>query len=154
LWGVDRRKTLVAVSMLVLLFASPILVTLESVRDLGARNLVPEVFVEMTSVMADLPPDRALAPPQMGLLLPAYTHHSVWAGHWFLTPDYWSRVDQYAAMVADPRKQGELLELLREESIRYLVVPVNVSDRLALALEGNVAERIRIGGLELLILNG
>ena len=153
LWGVDRRKTLVAVSMLVLLFTSPILVTLESVRELGARNLVPEVFVEMTSVMADLPPDRALAPPQMGLLLPAYTHHSVWAGHWFLTPDYWSRVDQYAARVADPGMEGELLELLREESIRYLVVPANVSDRLALALEGNVAERIRIGGLELLILH-
>jgi hypothetical protein len=139
--------------MLVLVLASPILVTLESVRDLEARNLVPEVFVEMTSTMAELPEGRALVPPQMGMLVPAYTHHSVWAGHWFLTPDYWSRVDQYASMIADPGKQGELLELLREESIRYLVVPANVSDRLALALEGDVAERIRIGELELLTLS-
>ncbi len=153
LWDVDLRKTLAAVLMLVLLFASPILVTLESVRDLEARNLVPEVFVEMTSAMAELPPGRALVPPQMGMLVPAYTHHPVWAGHWFLTPDYWSRVDQYAAMIGDPGRQRALLELLQVERIRYLVVPAKVGDRIASALGSKVQDRLPRGELELLTLS-
>lgn len=151
-WGVRGRRRLVAISTLVLLFASPILVTLESIRELGERNLVPEVFVEATSRMAELPPGRSLVPPQMGMLVAAYTHHSVWAGHWFLTPEYWTRVDQYAALVADPGRQEDLLELLRVEQFRYLAVPAVVGDRINGALEGRVLERHPIGELELMVL--
>lgn len=151
-WGGSGRRSLVAISMLVLLLASPILVTLESVRELGERNLVPEGFVEMTSMMAELPPSRALVPPQMGLLVAAYTHHSVWAGHWFLTPDYWARVDQYAALVADPGRLEDLLELLQVKRIRYLVVPAVVGDRINGALKGRVLQRLPRGELELMVL--
>jgi hypothetical protein len=151
-WGVSSRRSLVAISTLVLLFASPILVTLESIRELRERNLVPEIFVEATSRMAELPPGRSLVPPQMGMLVAAFTHHSVWAGHWFLTPEYWTRVDQYAALVADPGRQEDLLELLRVKRFRYLVVPAAVGDRIDGALEGRVLERHPIGELELMVL--
>lgn len=151
-WGLSGRRSLVAISMLVLLFASPILVTRESIRDLEERNLVPAIFVETTLAMAERPPGRALVPPQMGMLVAAYTHHSVWAGHWFLTPEYWSRAEQYAALVGDPSREQELAELLQTEQIRYLVVPAPVGDRIAGALKGEVLERLQKGELELLTL--
>ena len=151
-WGLSGRRSLVAISMLVLLFASPILVTLESIRELAERNLVPEMFVQTTSAMAEMPPGRSLVPPRMGMLVAANTHHSVWAGHWFLTPDYWSRVEQYAALVGNPSREQELAQLLQMEQIRYLVVPAPVGDRIAGALKGKVLKRHPKGDLELMVL--
>ncbi|MDH3746009.1 MAG: hypothetical protein OES47_12985, partial [Acidobacteriota bacterium] len=97
-----RLARLAWAALLVLVFASPLLVTLESVTDLRERNLVPAVFLETTAVLAELPQGRVLAPPKIGLVIPAYTHHRVWAGHWFLTPDYWPKVELYAQLVSDP----------------------------------------------------
>ena len=90
----------------------------------------------------------------MGLLVPAHSPHRVWAGHWFLTPDYWPRVEQYASLVGEPSRQPDLLALVERERIRYLVVPRETAERLVPALGSRPVERLRIQGLELLVLAG
>jgi hypothetical protein len=149
--GVGARLVLAVLT--VLLFVNPLLVTAESLSELRERNLVPRAFLEASAQLGQLPPGRVLAPPQMGLHVAARTSHSVWAGHWFLTPDYWRRVERYALLVADPAGPAELARLVAEERIDYVVVPQEAAERLAGALADRLRERQALAGLELLVID-
>jgi len=136
--------------LLLLLFATPVLVTVESVSDISKRNLIRREFVEATNKLAGLPPGRVLAPPQLGLLLPAYTAHRVWVGHWFMTPEYKSKVKLYRQLVSDPDRESELQQLLTSQKIDYLVVPANVGARIVATLGPRVIAKQSVPGLEII----
>jgi hypothetical protein len=142
------RSALVIV--LVALFAGPVAVTFESLTDLPKRNLMPREFIDATSELARLPPGRVLSPPQMGLLVPASTSHSVWAGHWFLTPDYWPKAELYGQLIADPAREKELRGLVDAERIDYLIVPSQAAARLGEAFGDDLEQQRSLGGLHLL----
>ena len=136
--------------MLLLLFATPVLVTVESVSDIRKRNLIPREFVEATNQLAGLPPGRVLAPPVLGQLIAAYTAHQVWAGHWFMTPEYRSKVKLYRQLVSDPDRESKLQQLLASQKINYLVVPANVGARIVTTLGPRVVAKQSVPGLEII----
>ena len=108
--------------LVALLFPSCLLVTAESVKDIARRNLVPAAYVEATDVLASLPSGNALVPPLLGNMLPAYTSHRVWVGHWWLTPDAPRRTADYESMATDSRQLARLRQVLADQSIRYAVL--------------------------------
>ncbi|MDH3745877.1 MAG: hypothetical protein OES47_12325, partial [Acidobacteriota bacterium] len=97
-----------------------------------------------------LPQGRVLAPPKIGLVIPAYTHHRVWAGHWFLTPDYWPKVELYPRLISDPARFAELNALLDQDRIDYLVVPTQVVPSLTAVLGPRLTRQHASGELAIL----
>jgi predicted membrane chloride channel (bestrophin family) len=85
-------------------------------------------------------------------VLPAFSAHRVWVGHWFLTPDFFEREAQLRRLLNDPRLEPQLEHLLEQQEIRYLVTHAARASALARRLGDRVARRRRVGGLELLIL--
>lgn len=142
------RGTLLLVA---LLFPSCALITAETVGNIARFNLVPAAYVEVTDALASLPAGNALVPPTLGNMLPAYTSHRVWVGHWFLTPDASRKSAEYASMTTDARQLARLRTVLREQHIRYLVVPQNQGGRLMQELGPAVVRRIAAGGLDILV---
>jgi hypothetical protein len=145
-----RAQRLALSAIVVLLFATPILVTIESLTDLPERNLIPRVFVEATNELAGLPQGRVFAPPEMGLLIGSYTPHQVWAGHWFMTPEYWPKVELYGQLISDRERASELRGILDAEQIDYVVVPEAVKDQIRLKIGDRVTATQSVGGLEIM----
>ncbi|MDH3308718.1 MAG: hypothetical protein OEO77_14545, partial [Acidimicrobiia bacterium] len=138
-----------AVVLMTALFGSFAFVTLESVTDVATRNRISLSHEGLIRELAGLPADRALVPPQLGNSVPAFTPHSVWAGHWALTRDFWPKVELYEHLTRDPARGDELKWLLESERIRYFVAPIDRSQRLGTLLSDRVEERRTIGELEL-----
>lgn len=143
---------LAAAGLLFLVFASFVFVTVDSVRDIRLRNFVPASYPRVIEILATRPPGNALVPPTLGTMLPAFTPHRVWVGHWFLTPDYSRRVNRYEALTTDPELFDQLTQLLRDQQIRYLVIPAERSDAVLEALGDRVDEHLRLGTMDLLVL--
>jgi hypothetical protein len=136
----------------VALFASPLVVTAGAIADVAASNLYPQSYARVVVDLAGRPAGNALVPPALGNLLPAYTPHRVWAGHWFLTPDEATRAARYEQLTGDPQRAAELRDLIARERIDYVVVPAARADAVAQALGPALVERAPQGGVELLVL--
>jgi hypothetical protein len=145
------RRALLAAAAAVLVSGS-ILQTVEAVRSVPEVSAAPTDLVEMTRLLAEQPTGNALVPSGLGNVLPAFSAHHVWTGHWFLTPDFFEREAQLRRLLNDPRLQPQLELLLDEHTIRYLVAPSARASSVARRLGDRVLERERVGGLELLIL--
>ena len=141
-----------AAALVFLTFVSFLLVTAESVGDVRRRNGVPQSYFEVVAALARRPNGNTLAPPELGNVIPAYTSHRVWVGHWFLTPDYHVKAARYEQLVQDPRQAAQLVELIDAQRIRYLVVPCQEGERLEGLLKPRLERRLRHGELEILVL--
>ncbi|MCP4204512.1 MAG: hypothetical protein GY769_21590, partial [bacterium] len=73
-------------------------------------------------------------------------------GQWFLTPDNEQKSRLYDRLVSDPEGTAELMLLLAEQRIDYLVMPAENAAAIAAALGDRVRERKTFGRLELLVL--
>ena len=104
------------------LFASAVLTTMNAIGDVGRQPTLSGDFPQILEELGREPPGRVLAPAELGNLIPAYTPHRVWVGHWFLTPDYLQRKRRYEDAVA-ANDSASLLALARQASADYLVVP-------------------------------
>jgi hypothetical protein len=91
-------------------------------------------------------------PSGLGNVLPAFSPHRVWVGHWFLTPDYDERHETFRRLISERSAAPRLRELVREQRIRYLVVPAARTKLVAEALGEAVVDRRPHGELELLVL--
>lgn len=138
----------------VLLFGTPFVVTARALADVARYDVFPADYGDVIVDLQRRPAGNALVPPTLGNLLPAYTPHRVWVGHWFMTPDKPARAQQYEAWTRDPAHAPELESVVERARIAYLVVPVEAAPALAQRLGGTVAERVRHGALELLVLRG
>jgi hypothetical protein len=141
-----------AVATVVALFAGSAVQTFDAVRSVPEVSAAPVELVEMVEVLSEQPTGNALVPSGLGNVLPAFSAHRVWIGHWFLTPDFFEREAQLRRLLKDPRMQPQLELLLEEQAIRYLVTHAARARSLARQLGDRVVERRRVGGLELLIL--
>jgi hypothetical protein len=141
-----------AVAGVVALSAGSVLQTYDAVRSVREVSAAPVELVEMVEHLAEQPTGNALVPSGLGNVLPAFSAHRVWVGHWFLTPDFFEREAQLRRLLNDPRLEPQLEHLLEQQEIRYLVTHAARASALARRLGDRVARRRRVGGLELLIL--
>jgi hypothetical protein len=136
----------------VALFGGSALQTLDALRTTRSVSAVPANAMALVEDLASAPAGNALVPSGLGNVLPAFTPHRVWVGHWFLTPDFFVRQQTYQRFVTDRSLTEQLRALLREQRIRYLVVPGSRADIVMKQLGNEVAERRSHGELVLLIL--
>jgi hypothetical protein len=136
----------------VALFGGALLQSADALRTAKSVGSVPADLMRLVETLAALPPGHVLAPSGVGNVVPAFTSHRVWVGHWFLTPDFFVREQRYQRLVSDRALTPELLALLREQRIRYFVVPARRAGVISRALGEDVLERRPHGELELLIL--
>jgi hypothetical protein len=150
--GAGWRGRAIAAVTLAALFSGSVLQTVDAVRSVPKVSAAPTDLVGMTELLAEQPTGNALVPSGLGNVLPAFSAHHVWIGHWFLTPDFFERATQLRRLLNDPRLLPQLELLLDEQAIRYLVAPSARSNSVARRLGDRVARRERVGSLELLIL--
>jgi hypothetical protein len=134
------------------LFASPLALTWEAMRDVDRDIVVPRPYLEVARLLGRERPGNVLAPWQIGHLIPAYGPQRSFVGHWFLTPDYKARVRIYDELIGDPRRTSDLLTLVERERIRYVVAPRSEEARLAAAFDARVVRMLRVDGVSVLLL--
>lgn len=118
-----RRWALLA---LCAIFVSPVTATWASVAEVADANegTVERGAMAIVTDLAKRPRGHVLAPPVLGNLIPALTHHRVWVGHWFLTPAFGDRVRRYRSFQAQPEGGWPgIATLVRRHRLRYLVLP-------------------------------
>jgi hypothetical protein len=92
----------------------------------STKSLSFQISADSLSVITHLkklPRGNVWASPVLSNLIPAYSGHRVYAGHWFLTP-YWPvRQPEYRSFIKGEYRSGELTKLLQNEKIRYAILP-------------------------------
>ncbi len=137
--------------LVVLAFSSSLASTIEAVAGVEQESAVPTYAKEIMLGLEGLPVGNVLAPAQIGNLIPAFTPHRTFVGHWFLTPDFRSKEDEYWRLVRDPRGHlGRFRELVENQNIRHLVVPEFAAGAVSSAFPGRLHEVTRADGLVLL----
>jgi hypothetical protein len=116
--------------------------------------VTPAAYLEVARLLAAEPAGNVLAPWDLGNVIPAYGPHRVYVGHWFLTPDYTTRAQAYATLVNTPGREVDLMTLLSEERVRYLVTPAAAEERLTTALGVRVTRVLRVPGVAVIFVLG
>lgn len=145
-------QRLAACGWMLALFLNAPLVTAESIGDIARRNLRPDSYRAVIDELAALPAGNVLTPPELGNVLPAYTSHRVWVGHWFLTPGFHDKSASYETLTTEEQATQQLIELIDNEALRYLVVPAERSVSLTRRLAERVDSRSTHGQLDILVL--
>ena len=147
------RKRVATLFLLVCLFQSPLTVTWRS----GKRALsyqVPGPIMSAISRLAQEPAGLVYTSPHLGTMIPAFTNHRAYVGHWFLTPDFATKQDYFLAL-ADGRISPEWLrDLIINEKIDYVLLPPGMPMPVLNALRTLASEVIETGGAVLLIIHG
>lgn len=108
------------VSLGFLLYSNPILVTLANSVDVFEKYAVPSELNQVLATLKSLPQGNVLCDPILGNFVPALTHHKVYVGHWFLTPDYPAKSRRYLEAM---HGRG-IRDLVKTENIAYIVAPL------------------------------
>lgn len=116
-------KRSIAVGTLLLTFVSFALVTAEATADIRRNNLRPAEYEQIVAELSALPAGRVLADHELGAILPTYTPHRVYVGHWFLSPDYLAKRDRYVTFTSDVKYASQLEQLVDAQAVDYLLVP-------------------------------
>jgi len=148
----SARNRWLAIGGGIALFGGVAFQTVEDVRSTRAVSAVPSDLMSVVETLSELPAGNALVPSGLGNVLPAFSAHRVWVGHWFLTPDYYERHETFRRLISDRSAAPRLRELVREQHIRYVVVPSVRYELVAKALGQALGERHPHGELELLVL--
>ncbi|MDG2304093.1 MAG: hypothetical protein P8R42_05460 [Candidatus Binatia bacterium] len=123
-WGTTTAAGRVATAALVFaLLPSVFFVTRDAIDDVKRENAFPAAYGDVIATLSDLPPGNALVPVQLGNLLPAFTPHRVWVGHWFLTPNAVAHGRHYQDLIDESVDPTDLRRLVDAQSIRYAVLP-------------------------------
>jgi len=154
--GGASRKATAALAILALC-ASSLFVTMISVKDsLNAK--VPAEFIQIARHLQTEPRGNVLAPPLLGTVLPAYVPTFVYAGHWFMTPEFSRRAEEYGHLLRffesgsrDPAVRAEIARFIAEQRFRYIIVPAPLAAQ-ARALIENVVDERQFTSLTLLVL--
>lgn len=149
--GPGLRPRALAGATCVALFGGALLQTVDDVRMTRVTSATPSELMAVVAALAKLPAANTLVPAGVGNVLPAFSPHRVWLGHWFLTPDYYGRLETFRRLTSDPSAADELRGLVAAQRIRYVVVPAANAKLVARGLGDAVGERERYGSLELFV---
>ena len=143
LWHAAHNETptrqIVAALALAALFQSPIACTFRAVKNV-LNYQVPAPAMAALDRLAKLPAGIVYTSPHIGTLVPAYTPHRTYLGHWFMTPDYRARQNHFNEVVAGHADPTTVIEFFRKEHIDYVLLPPSTSPALLNALGTTASE--------------
>jgi hypothetical protein len=148
-----RAGVLGAVVLGVLLFQAPLSLTRKCLAEVETHR-IHQTSARVLDLLATLPPGNVLAPADLGNFVPAYGPHRVYAGQWFLTPQYTQRANEALAVATGRIGAAELVALVDGQRLRYLVVATQAAPALAAALGARVERTVEVGELTVLVLAG
>jgi hypothetical protein len=140
-------------AVLVLVFQAPLTLTAKCVGEVETHRIRQSGF-KVLDALATLPAGNVLAPPDLGNYIPAYTDHRVYAGHWFLTPQFAQRAQDALNAVGGRTTAEQLAALVDDQRIRYLVTAAQAAPALATALGPRVGRTVPAGDFAILVLDG
>jgi len=149
----ESSRGWVKIALAMALFGAPLFIVLGSMKA-AEGNVISADSMQVVMAFNKLPAGNALVPPPIGNILPARSGHRVWIGHWFLTPEFEERYRAYETMIRDPQGFPGLENLLRENQIRYFVVPTDRAREFVQRLGANVENAVPQGHWTLLTLRG
>lgn len=88
------------------------------------------------------PNDAVLGIPQSCAVVPGWTGHHVWAGHWGETPDFGKKVNEFALFANASTPDSYACEFLRTTETQYLWYP-NDTSPLSMVTRGGRLVRYR-----------
>lgn len=136
-----HTRQLVAALALAALFQSPIATTFRAVKNV-VNYQIPAPAMAALDRLAQLPPGIVYTSPHLGTLVPAYTPHRTYLGHWFMTPDYRARQNHFNEVVEGRADPMTAIEFFRKEQIAYVLLPPSTSPALLNALATTAKEII------------
>jgi len=117
--GAAARALAARAAAAALLFSSALAST---ATDVAGRWHVGLDVAATLEALGRLPPGNVLSGAELGGLVPAFGKHRVYAGHWFMTPDYKARAELADRVTADPAGAADLRALVLRERIDYVVL--------------------------------
>jgi len=124
-----RTRPALRAALLLLLFHSPLVLTGRALWDLEKQR-VPTATMDVVATAGALTPGNVLADASIGNILPAFSAHHVYVGHWFMTPGYYDRANEAARAVRGQLAASELRSLVERERIRYVACATPAVDSL------------------------
>lgn len=141
------------VGLAVVLFQTPVSLTRKCVGEVETHR-IRESSAQVLQLLATLPAGNVLSPADLGNYVPAYGPHRVFAGQWFLTPQYAQRAQQALAVARGSTTAPELLALVDAQRLRYLVVGTAAAPALSTVLGARVERTLGAGDLSIIVLAG
>ncbi len=132
-------------------FQSAAAVTWRSAR-LALTYQLPDDAMGLMDRLRREPPGRIYTSPFLGTLLPAYTDHRVYVGHWFLTPGHAAKQKEFLDVIERRTGPEGLVELLKREPIDYVLLPSGVPPEVVAAVRPLADREVGIPGFTLLYL--
>jgi hypothetical protein len=147
------RGRAIGVVALVVLGGQALILPIYSTRSVLTQHAIPVEYALVTRVLSTKPAGNVMAPPDLGNILPAFTPHHVWVGHWFLTPNYAEKANLYVSFCQNAGQIEAFEKVLEQQKIRYLVIPASRANPIDARLGARIKERQAIGRLWLLTLD-
>jgi len=121
--------------LLVSLFIAPLVVTVQAIGEALREHKLPAENIAMAKRLAQEPPGNALTTAGLGNLVPAFSPHHVYVGHWFMTPRYEARKNEVDRLFsAEQLDAHHLQSLVRSQQLRYVVLPRRLAGQALRAL--------------------
>jgi hypothetical protein len=151
-YSVSRWPSQVAIALTIAaVFQSALCVTWRSAGRALAYQ-VPEPIMASISRLAQEPPGRVYTAPHIGTLIPAYTSHRVYLGHWFLTPDHPAKQAYFMDLLEGRADPAALVHLIQTEAIDYVLLPPATPPHVIEAIRPQAKEIVRINGFVMAII--
>ena len=136
----------------ILIFISAIFVFIESVREVRAYG-IPASWLSIAKKMKELPSGNVLAPMPLSNVLPSFTPHKVYNGHWYMTPDSNTKSNLYYTIMQNPLYySNQIHNLIEKEDINYIIHPANYAEELKKVMENRIKSILSIDGWIIIIL--
>jgi len=127
-------------------------VTWRSARQALGHQL-PEAAMAAIERLRQEPTGRVYTSPYLGTILPAYTPHRVYVGHWFLTPDQPAKQKYFLDLLEGRSGPQELLDLIQQGALDYLLLPPAMPPYVLEAIRPLATTVVSIDGFALVTLS-
>lgn len=93
-----------------LLFQAPVFHTLEGWQEIRSRaDIAPSIYAEIKKLQT-IPASTIIAPQPIANMIPAFTPHYVFYGHWFLTIEYAEKEKLYQYLAHHPQERQAIMK--------------------------------------------
>ena len=140
-----------AALLLALVFQSAVSVTWRSAKR-ALDHQLPETAMAAIERLGREPPGRVYTSPYLGTIIPAYTSHRVYVGHWFLTPDQPAKQRYFLDLLDGRVGPQELVALVQRGALDYALLPPAMPPYVIEAIRPLANREVQVNGFTLLYL--
>jgi hypothetical protein len=146
------RTQLATALVLAATFQSAAAVTWRSART-ALGHQFPNDAMAAIERLGQEPAGKVYTAPFLGTLIPAYTSHRVYSGHWFLTPGHPAKQKNFTDLIEGRAEPEELVGLLQREPIDYVLLPPVTPREVVEAVRPLANSEVQIHGFMLFYLH-